>query len=213
MNEEFVVECINKAKKGESKCDNKVLALDGMSGTMTRHLYNNLCSFRHTNDKTTAYLEIGCFKGSSTISSLYQNDCVATVIDNWSEFGGPKDAFHTNMKHFLKDKFSDDYIQVLNEDSFNLHTEPKFKPYDIYLYDGNHQVQSQEKAITDFWKYLADPCLIIVDDWNWTCAKEGTNKGLEKVNANVLKHWDISEPTGGKGFWNGCGLFLVSKTK
>jgi len=210
MNKDFVEECIKKAKEGVSKCTKDILNLEGMTGSMTRHLYNNLCSFNKGNNDKTRYLEIGCYKGSSTISALYGNDCQTTVIDNWSEFGGPKDTFYANMQTYFKDIFNDETIQVINENSFDLKTKPKFRPYDIYLYDGNHSEKCQEEAITYYWEYLADPCVILIDDWDWDCAKNGTLRGLEKVNANILHRWDIHQPGGSNGFWNGCGVFLVS---
>lgn len=203
MNKEFIDNCILLARNCKSKCTPEILALHGMSGDMTRHLYNNICGI---SDKIN-YLEIGCFKGSSTLAALYGNECSATVIDNWSEFGGPQQEFFKNIQsiHPIKN------IQILNEDSFNLTSELQNTPYDIYLYDGHHSVESHTKAITYYWKYLADTSIIMVDDWDWEMVKKGTLAGISQMGGKILYQVDISEPKGPAGFWNGCGIFLIQK--
>ena len=204
--EEFIEDCINKAKQGSSKCISDVLGISGMSGTLTRHLYNNLCSLSKSDNTPIRYLEIGCHQGSSTISALYKNNCIATVIDNWSEFGNQKTIFEKNLETFCHDT----QVQVINEDSFDLKTTLNFAPYDIYLYDGHHGFDNHIKAITDFVQYLADTSIILVDDYDWPGVQEATRLGFEKAGGQFLKEWYI--PGGdSSGFWNGCGIFLYKK--
>lgn len=203
--------CISNANASNSKCTQDILSIDGMSGSMTRHLYNNMCSLEKLDGSKTNYLEIGAWKGSSTVSALYQNSCLATIIDNWSEFGGPKEEFQANMSKYFESRLQNGEIQIINEDAYNLVTRLQFAPYDIYMFDGNHTVESHEKAFTTLWPYLADTCIIMVDDWNWPCVKQGTEQGLANVGARVLYSVDIASPEGAHGFWNGCGVFLVQK--
>jgi hypothetical protein len=73
--------------------------MDGMSGNKTRHLYNNICSLNGAN-----YLEIGTWKGSSFISTFYENHINSIVIDNWDEFNGPKDEFISNVNKFCPNR-------------------------------------------------------------------------------------------------------------
>jgi hypothetical protein len=187
----------------KSKCTDEIMNIQGMSGKMTRHFYNNICSLQNIN-----YLEIGCHKGSSTISALYKNDTVnSIVIDNWSEFGGPKTEFLKNVNDFLPNQ----NLIFLDEDSFQMKTELKVDSVDVYLYDGHHSVESHTKAITHFYKYLKNNSIILVDDYNWQMAKEGTEKGLLEVNAKIIYEKHISTPEGQDGFWNGCGVFLIEK--
>jgi hypothetical protein len=200
MTPEFIDECVNNAINCKSKCSQEILDIEGMSGKMTRHLYNNICSLDNIN-----YLEIGCHRGSSTMSALYLNKNVkATIIDNWSEFGGPKEEFMKNIDKFIPDNI----INVLNQDSFQVNLTDKF---DVYLYDGHHSVDSHRKAITYFWNNLKERCIVMVDDYNWDMVKEGTLKGFEEMNANILYKKVISAPQDGNGFWNGCGIFLIQK--
>ena len=115
------------------------------------------------------------------------------MIDNWSEFGGPKFDFEQNVKRFLSENKG---MQVINEDAYSIRTLQQLAhaPYDIYMFDGNHTVESHEKAFTTYWPYLADTCIIMVDDWNWPSVKQGTLQGLLKVKANVVHMVDIAAP-------------------
>ncbi len=219
-----VISCIEKARRGESKCTREILDLDGMSGNMTRHLYNTLCELRRPDGGAARYLEVGAWKGSSTLSALYQNPVHATIIDNWSEFGSPRAYFRANLGRVLgmpgaesDAMFSDQLtqpgqqLQLVNEDCFQLTTELKFAPYDIYLYDGFHSQEAQRQALTDLWQHLADPCIVLIDDWEWAQVQAGTREGLEAVGAQVVASWDVLEPGGRGGFWNGSGIFVLRK--
>ena len=42
MTPEFIDKCVFDALNNQSKCSDQVLNIDGMSGRMTRHLYNNI---------------------------------------------------------------------------------------------------------------------------------------------------------------------------
>ena len=114
-----------------------------MSGTLTRHLYNNICSF----ENDVRYLEIGTWKGSSLISSLYGNNHVkAVVIDNWSQFGGPRDEFDKNIQKFIPNA----NLEVIENESFSIDLKSTFgdRKFNIYLYDGDHSAEAQSKALT-----------------------------------------------------------------
>lgn len=222
---------ISDALLRKSKCNQNILNIDGMCGITTRHLYNNICSIfnkppksdkdrspysyleigNSPNKKTDySYLEIGCWKGASTIASLYKNDLNATVIDNWSEFGGCKFDFVKNISKYL-----DNQIQIINQDCFSLKKDTVFdySPYTFFLYDGPHQENDHLQSIVDFWKYLDNTCIIIIDDWNWIDVRNGTYRGLDSVNAKILHKWELFEPTteNRHGLWNGCCIFLIQK--
>lgn len=225
--------CITNAFLRKSNCNQNILNIDGMCGIITRHLYNNICSIYNKNSKsskeigdlqnntststsTYSYLEIGCWKGASTIASLYENDLNATVIDNWSEFGGCKFDFVKNISKYLHENKQQNSIQIINQDCFHLKQDTIFyySPYTIFLYDGPHQETDHFKSIVNFWKYLDDTCIIIIDDWNWIDVRNGTYRGLNSVKANILYKWELFEPTNENknGLWNGCCIFLIRKS-
>jgi hypothetical protein len=84
-----------KACKKNSKITQEILDMDGMSGKMTRHFYNNILNFQDAR-----YLEIGTWKGSSVCSAMYGNNAKVCCIDNWSQFGCPKIEFLMNIEKF-----------------------------------------------------------------------------------------------------------------
>ncbi|MBT4497522.1 MAG: hypothetical protein HOC74_07365 [Gemmatimonadetes bacterium] len=69
---------------GISKLDKPIFFLNGMSSPKVRHFLNNLCELPQTR-----YLEVGCWRGSTLISALYDNHASVNeviAIDNFSEF-------------------------------------------------------------------------------------------------------------------------------
>lgn len=206
MNEEFIENSIINALDNKSNCSKSILQLPGMCGTLTKHLYNNLCSLPNSN-----FLEIGCWQGASTISALYKNNINATIIDNWSEFGGSKYVFIKNLTKNLDKLNNINNIQLISENCFHFKTPLKYPPYNIFIYDGSHEDKSHQLAITHFWNFLDSKCIIIIDDWNWESVKKNTLLGLQQVNAKILYKKELLNPLGPKGFWNGCCIFLIEK--
>ena len=64
----LIEKSFRNAESNISKITNDIITMDGMSGTKTRHFYNNLLN---TND--ARYLEIGTYKGSSVCSAMCGN--------------------------------------------------------------------------------------------------------------------------------------------
>jgi hypothetical protein len=106
-------------------------------------------------------------------------------------------------------------MQFINQDCFALSTAPRFAPYDIYMYDGGHSQEDHRKAVVDMWPLLPDVCIFLVDDWEWEQVKVGTREGLVAVGASVVASWELpgknNSPEGRRGFWNGCGIFVLQK--
>ena len=73
--------------------------IDGMSGYRYRWFINTLVRrMAHP-----AYLEVGSWQGSTLCAAIAGNAVRALAIDNWSEFGGPKDQFLANVGRFRGD--------------------------------------------------------------------------------------------------------------
>ena len=103
---------VSKAVHYDSKLNMELYAMSGMSGFMTRCLYNNICSM-----KNVRYLEIGCFKGSTLCSAFYDNSGSFFGIDNFSEFGENKEELLNNIAQF---KTPDAHVQFIDVDCFQL---------------------------------------------------------------------------------------------
>ena len=208
---QHVDNCFNLAEEQKSKINQDILGLEGMSGSKTRHLYNNLLSM-----KDARYLEIGVWKGSSVCSAMFENNATVVCMDNFSEFGGPKDEFLLNFNKF---KNGNNALFIEN-DCFKVDiTElPKFN---IYLFDGNHTHDSHYKALTYYLSCLDDIFIYIVDDWNWDTVRNGTYDAIASLGLTILYSREIrttndnTHPTWGsirqKAWHNGVFVAVIKK--
>jgi hypothetical protein len=169
------------AENNFSKITDYIIDMDGMSGTKTRHFYNNLL-----NTEDARYLEIGTWKGSSVCSAMCGNKAKVVCIDNWSEFGGPKTEFLINFEKF---KGNNDATFIENDCyEVDISILPKFN---IYMYDGNHSNESHYKALIHYYDCLDDIFIFIVDDWNWKGVRDETKNSIQKLNLKVLYEKEI----------------------
>ena len=169
------------AENNISKITDDIINMAGMSGTKTRHFYNNLL-----NIEDARYLEIGTWKGSSVCSAMFENKATVVCIDNWSEFGGPKSEFLENFNRFK----GNNNATFIENDCFKVDISilPKFN---IYMYDGNHTNESHYMALLHYYKCLDDIFIFIVDDWNWKDVRDGTFNSIEKLQLNILYQREI----------------------
>lgn len=205
---EHVKNSILDAFSNKSKLSDDVLRMEGMSGNKTRHLYNNICNL----DDST-YLEVGTWKGSSFISAMYKNNnTFGYCVDNWCEFGGPKDEFYKNINKYL----TNTNIQIHDKDCWSLTENDLKRTIDIFMYDGSHNYESQKKAITYYHRFFSKFVIIMIDDWtcDWVDVKRGTLDGIRDTNMKIHYSYEIplintqSHHQGGNTFWNGCGIFV-----
>jgi hypothetical protein len=198
------------AENNMSKITREIMCMEGMSGIKTRHFYNNLL-----NTEDARYLEIGTFKGSSVCSAMCGNKAKVVCIDNWSEFGGPKEEFLLNFERYK----GDNDAAFIESDCFqvDVSTLPKFN---IYMYDGNHTNESHYKALCHYYDCLDDVFIFIVDDWNWQDVRDGTLSSIQKLNLNILYEkeirltWDNSctpNPELSMNWWNGIYVAILQK--
>ena len=111
----------DNAEKGISKITKEIIEMEGMTGTKTRHFYNNLL-----NKEGARYLEVGTWKGSSVCSAMCENNATVVCIDNWSEFGGPMEEFLVNFNKYK----GTNNARFIEQDCFKVDTDllPNLKP-------------------------------------------------------------------------------------
>lgn len=172
---------INNSQNNISKINQEILNLEGMSGSRTRHLYNNLCSI-----EDCRYLEIGIWKGSTVCSAMFGNNGNITCIDNWSQFSGPKNDFLNNFNKF-KGSNKANFIEA---DCFNIDIS-KLPKYNIYLYDGDHSELSHYRALSYYYKCMDDIFIYICDDYNWKQVRDGTQYAIKDLGLKVLFEQEI----------------------
>jgi len=179
------------------------------STAKVRMLLNKLVSELPSDE---AYFEIGCLKGGTLISALLGNrHATAYACDNWSEYlhENPEKQFWNNLKRY-RGRIAEP--KVIKDDCWNLVKNPPFeKPVGIYFYDGDHSFESQERALTVFAKYLAERCIVLVDDWNWDDVKAGTWAGIAKIKPKHLFYLELPSRHNGdlENYHNGIGAFYL----
>ena len=213
---------IEKAESGISKLINELYTIEGMTGKITKRFYNNLLELENTR-----YLEIGCYKGSSTCSAMYKNKADIVCIDSWHDFllnekhnrvssTGPINEFLHNINKYK----GDNNVTFYNEDCFKIDIS-KLGKFNVYLYDGDHSYESQYKALKYYIDNMDDIFVYIVDDWNDEPVRTGTFDAIRDLKLeNLWSHTvrltfnnthtppDIAHET----WWNGCYMCILKKT-
>jgi Methyltransferase domain len=116
------------------------------------------------------FLNIGVWNGFTFLSGVVHNpDKICIGVDNFSEFGGPREAFlarFTKFKsknHFFYDMDYEEYFRNIHQAKIGL-----------YLYDGGHKYEDQLKGLQLAEPYFSDNCIIMVDDTNWPDPSQAT---------------------------------------
>ncbi|MFZ0284418.1 MAG: class I SAM-dependent methyltransferase [Terriglobales bacterium] len=173
----------NQAMAGAGRIDPAALEMDGMSGRKYRLLINNLIASL----PDARYLEIGTWAGSTLCSAINGNSVRATAIDNWSEFGGPKEQFLKNLERFTTPSSEVSFL----ERDFRAVDYTRLGKFNVYMFDGPHTAADQFDGIRLVLPALEDNFILIVDDWNHPPARQGTLKALHELNLSVLHSFEI----------------------
>ena len=184
--------------------------LQGMSGQRFRVLLNKLAQIQISG----SYLEIGTFKGSTACSALYQNQRSAILVDNWSEFGGPKMTAFTNLSKFCPES----NIQFVESTFEKFYSTPIDNKIFLYFYDGGHSLEEQRMAVTLIDSLHFEYLIFVVDDFSWETVKSGTIEGFKSLKSTIVRSWTIYPSNNDKlfryGEWhNGYFISLISKEK
>jgi predicted O-methyltransferase YrrM len=200
-----VIDSVSKAGHRHSKLTQEELNVVGFAPPQARHLLNNLCSFPGCN-----YLEIGSFKGASVISAAYKNlNGRFTAVDDFSEFADQPGNLKANLASYRETC----QIRFVEGDCFTMDKAKLPKDVNVYFYDGNHSVESQERGITEFSDLLADRFILIVDDYSWSDPNVGTARALEKMNYNIELRLELHDDGNKQGWWNGLLILVANKRK
>jgi hypothetical protein len=201
---EHVIRSINNAENHQSKLDQNVLNIDGMSSPKIRHFLNNIVDMPNAK-----YLEVGTWKGSTLCSALYNNSPnFAVAIDNFSEFSGPRAELRNNVSNYVRCN-----LTFYDQDCFKFDKSLLSDKVNIYLYDGNHSRESHERALTYFIDVLDDTFIYICDDWNFPEVPLGTQDAFDKLNLTIEKAWVLPANHNGdtKNWWNGFYVAVIRK--
>lgn len=116
------------------------------------------------------FVNVGVWNGFTFLSGMAGNAerrCVG--IDDFSQFGGPRDAFLERFEaarsslHSFHDMAYEEYFRGVHDG-----------PIGVYLYDGEHSYANQRRGLEAAEPFFADACIVIVDDTNWPAARQAT---------------------------------------
>ena len=147
-----------------------------------------------------AFVNVGVWHGFTFLAAVAGNaDRRCVGIDDFSQFGGPRDAFserferHRGPLHEFHDTDFRDYFARA----------PR-RPIGVYLYDGDHSYKNQLGGLRAAEPSLADGCLVVVDDTNWDEPRQAT---LDFIAASREAYELVADlRTSGEGhptLWNG----------
>ena len=162
---------------GTVSIDPDLLLVPGMSGKKYRMFINALIGEL----ADARYLEVGCWAGSTLCSAIHGNRVTALGIDNWSEFGGPRDAFWAHLQRFRTPLADVRFIEA-DFRAVDFHSCGRFN---VYLFDGPHEAQDQYDGIMLAQPALDDVFVLVVDDWNWPRVRAGTFEALARVGLRI----------------------------
>lgn len=121
-------------------------------------------------DPAHAFVNVGVWNGFTFLAAMAGNEDRACLgVDNFSEFGGPKQDF---LERFVARRtpshrfFDQDYV-----DFFAAGLD---RPLGVYLYDGEHSYENQYRGLMIADPFYADDAVVIVDDTNLDRAHEAT---------------------------------------
>lgn len=154
----------------DSKLPQAIRDIPGMSGQLYRSFINNLVE-AHAEAR---YLEVGSWAGSTATAALYGNAARCVCVDNWSQFGGPKDVFFGNIQKVLSEKTDFTFIEA-DFGKLDFH---RLGAFNIYMFDGPHGEAEQYDGVMRAQPALEKTHILIVDDWNWPQVREGTFRAL-----------------------------------
>ena len=146
------------------------------------------------------FVNIGVWNGFTLLAAMMNNPekrCIG--VDNFSESGGPRQAFNERFEEFRSPShsfFEMDYREYFSR----VHK----GPIGFYIYDGNHSYENQLKGLEVADPFLAQNSIILVDDINWAEPRQATLDFISKRSHEYRVIFDQKtrsnrHPT----FWNG----------
>jgi len=186
----LIKNAFDRAVQEETKLPSWILGLYGMSGKRYRIFINNLIE----SVQDARYLEVGSWSGSTACSAVYGNKVHSVCIDNWTQFGDVRTEFRKNIQNTLKDE--DENSVELHEEDFRKVDYTDIGKFNVYLFDGPHEVEDQYDGLKLALPALDDTFIFLVDDWNDPRPREGTENAIKELGVEVIYSMQIRTSNG-----------------
>ena len=162
-------------------------------------IINKICRNLKSNQ---IFLNIGAYKGFSTVSGMINTNCEVHSVDNFSEFNAPKKIFFENFQLFKNSK------HFFYQEDYELFFKKWKKKINFYIYDAHHSYKNQYNNLEIAKDFFEKDTLIYIDDFNIAEVENATRDFLTKYSNQfkIIKEIKTAfnmHPT----FWNGFILF------
>jgi Methyltransferase domain len=152
----------------------------------------------------TSFVNIGVWNGFTLLSGMIGNpNKICIGVDNFSEFGGPRDQFLDRFNTYRSDNHHF-YCAGYQEYFRKVHS----GEIGFYIYDGHHSYEHQMAGLKLAEPFFAQNCVILVDDTNGIEPRDATldfireSPNRYEILLDVKTLWN-KHPT----FWNGVLIF------
>jgi Methyltransferase domain len=123
-----------------------------------------------------AFVNVGVWHGFTFMCGIVGNPSKVCIgIDNFTQFGGPREAFISRFRKYrsAKKRFFDmDYREYFAK----VHREP----IGFYVYDGDHSYDNQLMGLQAAEPFFTKGCVVLVDDTNWLEPRSATMDFIAK---------------------------------
>lgn len=143
-----------------------LIGIRGMSTLAIAHIIHELTKYLEGGE---SYVNVGVWKGFTFLAGVLNRNCTSIGIDNFSEFGGPKEEFlanYTPLQHARSSFHEMDYVDYFR----NVHD----GTIGFFFYDGEHSYENQLKSLEIAEPFLSKNAIILVDDTNHRPARDAT---------------------------------------
>jgi hypothetical protein len=186
-------------------------AVGGMTSPKIQRLLNLACSMLPLSE---VYCEVGSYRGKTLISAAQGNPGVYCACDNFSQFAADPVAARSEMFANVAAHFPGDSVFVFCDADFRaLFADWRYGGIGVYLYDGVHDTEGQRDGIAMAEPHLSDEALVLVDDWRFGEARDGT---MSAVSASA-NSWELLAELPAKrngsvrSWWNGFAVFAFRR--
>ena len=151
-----------------------------------------------------AFVNIGVWYGFTFLAGLINNpDKTCIGIDNFAEFGGPKEDFlkyfnrYKSPAHSFYEMDYRDYLAKVHKGEIG-----------FYIYDGYNSYESQIEALRAAEPFFSDRCVVMIDDTNIVDRYSAAQDFIKQspCQYRILldqKTYTNAHPT----FWDGIMIF------
>lgn len=153
------------------------------------------------------FVNVGAWHGFTFLAGISSNpDKQAVCVDNFSQFGGPREEFlerfraASSSRHSFHEMDYEHYFASVHQGAIG-----------VYIYDGEHSYRNQLRGLEIAEPFFVSGTIILVDDTNEEDPRKATLDFISRRPGEYVFLHDMKTSCNGHPtFWN--GLMVVVKT-